>query len=217
MRCDSAERKGKKGTSGAQELTRVQATTASGPTEMTCEAPCGEKQRLVTTRPCRETGRPALAFPALHATAATAPAPSTLRPSAAVQCESPVLPAAQEHILAQEDGKARLLRSVTELSQAFALAVPHDAALEIRDDVGFFQAVRSVLAKGTSTLRLMPRAQVEAWMEFQQTALGPPASTLFVGLVRTPPEKRDAAVKATTTNTTGFGIIIHSVVRRVDF
>ena len=59
-----------------------------------------------------------------------------------------LLPAAQEHILAQEDGKARLLRVVTELSQAFALAVPHEAALRIRDDVGFFQAVRSVLAKG---------------------------------------------------------------------
>jgi type I restriction enzyme R subunit len=64
-----------------------------------------------------------------------------------------VLPAAQEHILAQADGKARLLRSVTELSQAFALAVPHAAALEIRDDVGFFQAVRSVLAKGTPSDR----------------------------------------------------------------
>jgi type I restriction enzyme, R subunit len=59
-----------------------------------------------------------------------------------------VLPAAQEHILAQEDGKARLLRSVTELSQAFALSVPHEEALRIRDDVGFFQAVRSILAKG---------------------------------------------------------------------
>src|SRR5271166_2292830 len=58
-----------------------------------------------------------------------------------------LLPAAQEHILAQEDGKARLLRAVTELSQAFALAVPHTEALRIRDDVGFFQAVRSVLAK----------------------------------------------------------------------
>lgn len=58
-----------------------------------------------------------------------------------------LLPTAQEHILAQGDGKARLLRAVTELSQAFALAVPHTEALRIRDDVGFFQAVRSVLAK----------------------------------------------------------------------
>ena len=58
-----------------------------------------------------------------------------------------LLPAAQEHIVAQDDGKARLLRAVTELSQAFALAVPHEDALRIRDDVGFFQAVRAVLAK----------------------------------------------------------------------
>lgn len=61
-----------------------------------------------------------------------------------------LLPEAQEHILAQEDGKSRLLRAVTELSQAFALAVPHMEALRIRDDVGFFQAVRAVLAKGTA-------------------------------------------------------------------
>jgi len=58
-----------------------------------------------------------------------------------------LLPAAQEHILAQEDGKKRLLAAVTELSQAFALAVPHERALAIRDDVGFFQAVRAALAK----------------------------------------------------------------------
>ena len=58
-----------------------------------------------------------------------------------------LLPGAQEHILVQEDGKERCLRAVRELSQAFALAVPHDAAIRIRDDVAFFQAVRSVLAK----------------------------------------------------------------------
>jgi type I restriction enzyme R subunit len=58
-----------------------------------------------------------------------------------------LLPAAQEHVLAQEDGKARLLQSVTELSQLFALAVPHEEAIRIRDDVGFFQAVRSAIAK----------------------------------------------------------------------
>jgi len=58
-----------------------------------------------------------------------------------------LLPAAQEHVLAQKDGKERCLKLVTELSQAFALAVPHEKAMEIRDDVGFFQAVRSALAK----------------------------------------------------------------------
>ncbi len=58
-----------------------------------------------------------------------------------------LLPAAQEHILAQEDGKNRLLAAVQGLSRAFALAVPNDEALAIRDDVSFFQAVRSVLAK----------------------------------------------------------------------
>ena len=58
-----------------------------------------------------------------------------------------LLPAAQEHILAQDDGKNRLLLAVTELSRAFALAVPHEEALRIRDDVGFFQAVRAVLSK----------------------------------------------------------------------
>ena len=58
-----------------------------------------------------------------------------------------LLPAAQEHILAQENGKDRCLLAVRELSQAFALAVPHEEALAIRDDVAFFQAVRSVLAK----------------------------------------------------------------------
>ena len=58
-----------------------------------------------------------------------------------------LLPAAQEHILAQENGKDRCVQSVRELSQAFALAVPHEDAIRIRDDVAFFQAVQSVLAK----------------------------------------------------------------------
>jgi type I restriction enzyme R subunit len=58
-----------------------------------------------------------------------------------------LLPSTQEHILGQEDGKNRLLRAVHELSQAFALAVPHEEALHIRDDVAFFQAARAVLVK----------------------------------------------------------------------
>ena len=58
-----------------------------------------------------------------------------------------LLSTAQEHILAQENGKDRYVQSVRELSQAFALAVPHENAIRIRDDVAFFQAVQSVLAK----------------------------------------------------------------------
>ena len=58
-----------------------------------------------------------------------------------------LLPPAQEHILAQENGKERCIRAVRELSQAFALAVPHEEALRVRDDVAFFQAVQAVLAK----------------------------------------------------------------------
>jgi type I restriction enzyme R subunit len=61
-----------------------------------------------------------------------------------------LLPNAQEHILKQADGKNRLLKAVSDLSNAFALAVPHDEAIQIRDDVGFFQAVRAVLAKSAS-------------------------------------------------------------------
>ena len=58
-----------------------------------------------------------------------------------------LLPAAQEHILAQENGKDRCVTAVRELSQAFALAVPNEEAIRIRDDVAFFQAVQSALAK----------------------------------------------------------------------
>ena len=58
-----------------------------------------------------------------------------------------LLPAAQEHILAQENGKDRCIQAVRDLSRAFALAVPHEDAIRIRDEVAFFQAVLAVLAK----------------------------------------------------------------------
>ncbi len=62
-----------------------------------------------------------------------------------------IIAEAMEHILKQEKGKERCLKNVSELSKAFALAVPHDEALKIREDVGFFQAVRSAIAKNTQT------------------------------------------------------------------
>lgn len=56
--------------------------------------------------------------------------------------------AAQEFILEHvKDGKSRLIRTFTDLAKAYALAVARDEALAIRDDVAFFQAVRSGLVK----------------------------------------------------------------------
>lgn len=67
-----------------------------------------------------------------------------------------LLPAAQEHVLAERDGKSKFLLAVKELSAAFALAVPHEEAIRIRDDVGFFQAVRAALTKSTEGQRRSP-------------------------------------------------------------
>ena len=58
-----------------------------------------------------------------------------------------LIPAAQEHILAQEDGKERYTQAVMELTKAFTLSVPADEAINIRDDVNFFQTVRAAILK----------------------------------------------------------------------
>jgi type I restriction enzyme R subunit len=60
----------------------------------------------------------------------------------------PLIAEAAEHVLGKPDGKRRYLQAVSDLSIAFALAVPHDSALDIRDEVGFFQEIRAVLTKG---------------------------------------------------------------------
>jgi type I restriction enzyme, R subunit len=59
--------------------------------------------------------------------------------------------AAQEHILGLEDGQKRYLNEVNALSQAFAIAIPHEQALDAKDEVGFFQAVKARLSKFDST------------------------------------------------------------------
>lgn len=58
-----------------------------------------------------------------------------------------LLPAAQEQVLSRVNGKERFIQAVRDLSKAFALAVPHEEALRIRDDVAFFQAVAAALTK----------------------------------------------------------------------
>jgi len=56
---------------------------------------------------------------------------------------------AMEFVLGLEDGKKRYVQAVTALSKAFALAVPHEQAMAIRDDVGLFQEIRAALVKAT--------------------------------------------------------------------
>jgi len=58
---------------------------------------------------------------------------------------------AMDHILGMENGKKRYLQSVAELSQAFALSVPSSEAINIREDVAFFQTVRAFIAKFEQT------------------------------------------------------------------
>ena len=60
-----------------------------------------------------------------------------------------IIPAALEHILQRHGDKKRYLDTVARLSSAFALAVPDEAALAIREEVAFFQAVRAVFVKAT--------------------------------------------------------------------
>ncbi len=59
--------------------------------------------------------------------------------------------AAEDHILGLNDGKKRYINEVTALSQAFAIAIPHEQALDAKDEVAFFQAVQARLSKFDGT------------------------------------------------------------------
>jgi type I restriction enzyme R subunit len=54
---------------------------------------------------------------------------------------------AEDHILGLDHGKSRYIKEVTALGQAFAIAVPHDQAMDVKDEVSFFQAVKARLSK----------------------------------------------------------------------
>jgi type I restriction enzyme, R subunit len=72
-----------------------------------------------------------------------------------------LIPAGQEHILEQDDGKKRWVKVVMELSRAFALCAASDEATEIRDDVSFFQAIQAALNKQASNNQKTPE-QIDA-------------------------------------------------------
>lgn len=61
-----------------------------------------------------------------------------------------ILKEAMDFICGLEDGEKRFLKHVNELSKAFSLSVPHERAMDIKDEVGFFQGVRATLIKVTT-------------------------------------------------------------------
>jgi len=71
-----------------------------------------------------------------------------------------LIPGAQEHVLAQEDGRERFVKVVVELSKAFALSVPREEALAHRDEVAFFQAVKAAFAR-TTVSRERPQEELD--------------------------------------------------------
>jgi len=58
---------------------------------------------------------------------------------------------AEDFILGLEDGKKRYVNEVTALGKAFALAIPQDEAMDVKDEVAFFQAVKARLCKFDQT------------------------------------------------------------------
>lgn len=71
--------------------------------------------------------------------------------SADARTKMQIILQAEEHILGLQDGKNRFVREVTALSQAFALSMPHEQAVEVTEEVAFFQAVRARLVKFEAT------------------------------------------------------------------
>jgi type I restriction enzyme R subunit len=71
-----------------------------------------------------------------------------------------LVPAGQEHVLQQENGKSRFVAVVTDLSRAFALCASSQEARDIRDDIAFFQAIKAQLAKTSGTQR--PPEEIDA-------------------------------------------------------
>ena len=67
--------------------------------------------------------------------------------SAGTQEKLTLILEAEEHILGLKDGKERFTKEVVLLSRAFALSVPDPRAMDIKAEVGFFQAVSARLTK----------------------------------------------------------------------
>ncbi len=68
---------------------------------------------------------------------------------------------AANYILGLENGKERYINSVTALSKAFAISVPHPYTIDIRDEVGLFQAIKARIVKVTQSGKTKSDEEIE--------------------------------------------------------
>lgn len=72
-----------------------------------------------------------------------------------------LLPYAIEHVMKQEEGEKRFVKNVADLSKAFALSVPNPKALELKDEVGIFQMIKSAMTKKIASQTLTHEEQLD--------------------------------------------------------
>jgi len=117
------------------------------------------------------------------------------------------------------EGRAHIRGYARDIGLAFQIA---DDLLDAEGDATLAgKALNKDAAAGKATfLSLLgvarARAQANAWMDWQLSVLGPAITPCFVGMVRTPPEKRDyAAIEDSKKKTTeAVGILDGELAKR---
>jgi len=90
-----------------------------------------------------------------------------------------LIPAGQEHVLQQDDGKNRFTKVVIDLSRLFALCAASDEAMLVRDDLAFFQAIKAQFAKTSGTWR-SPEQMDSAIRQLVSSAITPDGTIIDV-------------------------------------
>lgn len=72
-----------------------------------------------------------------------------------------IIPHALEHVYASEDGRDRIIDLVAALEKAFGLALGTDEAMIARDEVAFFQTIKSAVLKSSVSTAGRSRIEVE--------------------------------------------------------
>lgn len=68
---------------------------------------------------------------------------------------------AANFILGLENGKERYTNAVTSLTKAFAISVPHQFTIDIRDEVGLFQAIKARIVKVSESSKTKSDEELE--------------------------------------------------------